>query len=81
MMRIGLIGGSGLEKMNLFNEHEEIKVETPYGDPSSTFLKGVVGNCTVYILSRHGRDHSITPTHVNNRANRYAMKQLACDHV
>ena len=81
MIRIGLIGGSGLEKMNIFREHEEIKVETPYGDPSSTFLKGIIGNSTVFILSRHGRDHSITPSHVNNRANIYALKQLSCDHV
>ncbi|MCX6243794.1 MAG: S-methyl-5'-thioadenosine phosphorylase [Bacteroidetes bacterium] len=81
MIKIGLIGGSGLEKMNLFSEHEEIKVKTPYGDPSSTFLKGAMGHCTVFILSRHGRDHSITPTHVNNRANIYALKQLDCDYV
>ncbi|HZX63730.1 MAG TPA: S-methyl-5'-thioadenosine phosphorylase [Bacteroidales bacterium] len=81
MARIGLIGGSGLEKLNLFRNAEEIRMETPYGDPSSTFLKGEVGKNTVYILSRHGRDHTITPTHVNNRANIYALKELACDHV
>ena len=81
MARIGLIGGSGLEKLNLFRNAEEIRMETPYGDPSSTFLKGEVGKNTVYILSRHSRDHTITPTHVNNRANIYALKELACDHV
>jgi 5'-methylthioadenosine phosphorylase len=81
MARIGLIGGSGLEKLNLFRNAEEIRMETPYGDPSSTFLKGEVGKNTVYILSRHGRNHTITPTHVNNRANIYALKELACDHV
>jgi 5'-methylthioadenosine phosphorylase len=81
MTRIGLIGGSGLEKMNIFREHEEIRVVTPYGEPSSIFLKGAIGNSTVFILSRHGRDHTMTPSHVNNRANIYALKQLACDHV
>lgn len=81
MARIGLIGGSGLEKLNLFRNPEEIRMETPYGDPSSTFLKGELGKNTVYILSRHGRDHTITPTHVNNRANIHALKQLDCDHV
>jgi len=81
MTRIGLIGGSGLEKINIFREHEEIRVVTPYGEPSSTFLKGAIGNSTVFILSRHGRDHTITPSHVNNRANIYALKQLTCDHV
>lgn len=81
MARIGLIGGSGLEKLNLFRNPEEIRIATPYGDTSSTFLKGETGNNTVFILSRHGRGHTITPTHVNNRANIHAMKELACDHV
>jgi len=81
MAKIGLIGGSGLEKLNLFRNPEEIKIETPYGDPSSTILKGDIGNNQVFILSRHGRDHTITPTHVNNRANIHALKTLGCDHV
>lgn len=81
MARIGLIGGSGLEQLNLFRNPEEISRKTPYGDPSSTFVKGEVGNNTIYILSRHGRDHTITPTHVNNRANIQALKELGCDHV
>lgn len=81
MAKIGLIGGSGLEKLNLFRNPEEINRKTPYGDPSSTFLKGEVGKNTIYILSRHGRDHTITPTHVNNRANIQALKELGCDHV
>jgi 5'-methylthioadenosine phosphorylase len=81
MAIIGLIGGSGLEKLNLFRNHEEINIKTPFGDPSSTFLKGQVNNCTVYILSRHGRGHTITPTNVNNRANIHALKELGCDHV
>jgi 5'-methylthioadenosine phosphorylase len=81
MAIIGLIGGSGLEKLNLFRNHEEINIKTPFGYPSSTFLKGQVNNCTVYILSRHGRGHTITPTNVNNRANIHALKELGCDHV
>jgi 5'-methylthioadenosine phosphorylase len=81
MARIGLIGGSGLEQLNLFRNAEEIRKETPFGEPSSTFLKGDAGKNTVFILSRHGRDHTITPTHVNNRANIYALKELGCDHV
>jgi len=81
MAKIGLIGGSGLEKLNLFHNPQEISIATPYGDPSSTFLKGEVGNHAVFILSRHGRDHTITPSQVNNRANIHAFKELACDHV
>jgi 5'-methylthioadenosine phosphorylase len=81
MATIGLIGGSGLEKLNIFQQHEEITFETKYGNPSSTFFKGKSGNNTVFILSRHGRGHTITPTQVNNRANISALKQLGCDYI
>lgn len=81
MIKIGLIGGSGLEKLNIFGDHEEIIVETPYGPPSSSFFRGTTGNCEVFILSRHGRDHSITPSKVNNRANLHALKALGCSRI
>ncbi len=81
MVRIGLIGGSGLEKLNLFEHAREIEVDTPYGNPSSSFLTGKTGNCEIFILSRHGRHHAITPTHVNNQANIDAFKQLGCDFI
>lgn len=80
-MKIGIIGGSGLEKLNIFNESEEISFSTPYGKTSSTFFKGTTEKNEVYILSRHGRDHSIPPTQVNNRANIYAMKELGVDAI
>jgi len=81
MKKIGLIGGSGLEKLNIFNDPREIEVQTSYGSPSSTFFKGEFGGNEVYILSRHGRSHSIPPTQVNNRANIQALKQLGCEFI
>ncbi len=81
MVKIGLIGGSGLEKLNIFSNSREISVSTNYGSPSSTFFTGTIGQCEVYILSRHGRDHSIPPTQVNNRANISALKQLGCQYI
>lgn len=81
MVRLGIIGGSGLEKLNLFSESDNIAVHTPYGDPSSLFFTGIIGNCEVFILSRHGRDHSITPTGVNNRANIDALRQLGSQYI
>jgi len=81
MKKIGLIGGSGLEKLNIFKDPEEIEVQTTYGKPSSSFFKGIFNSNEIYILSRHGRSHSIPPTHVNNRANIQALKQLGCDYV
>jgi len=81
VIKIGLIGGSGLEKLSIFKNPEEVNVQTPHGNPSSTFYKGEIGQCEVYILSRHGRDHAIPPTLVNNRANIYALKQLGCKYI
>jgi 5'-methylthioadenosine phosphorylase len=81
MIKIGLIGGSGLEKLNIFNDVKEVSVGTTYGAPSSTFFTGLIGDCEVYILSRHGRDHAIPPTQVNNRANIAALKAAGCQYI
>jgi 5'-methylthioadenosine phosphorylase len=79
MKKIGIIGGSGLEKLNIFNQTEELEINTPYGSPSSTIFSGTLENKHVYILSRHGREHTIPPTQVNNKANISALQQLECD--
>ena len=81
MIKIGLIGGSGLEKLSIFSNPEEISMMTSSGEPSSTLYKGEIGQCEVYILSRHGRDHLIPPTLVNNRANIHALRQLECRYI
>lgn len=80
-MKLGIIGGSGLEKLNIFNHSVERHISTPYGEPSSTLLEGEISGVSVAILSRHGREHTITPTRVNNRANIYALKKLGCTHI
>lgn len=78
---IGLIGGSGLEKLNILKDTREVFAETPYGAPSSSLFYGRIADNEVYILSRHDRDHSITPSHVNNRANIHALKNLGCNYI
>lgn len=78
MIKIGIIGGSGLENLDIFSNSEELNVSTKYGSPSSTVFRGIIEESEIFILSRHGRDHSITPTHVNNRANITALKDLGC---
>jgi 5'-methylthioadenosine phosphorylase len=81
MIKLGIIGGSGLEKLDIFTDSRELSVDTPYGAPSSTFLNGMIGNCEIFILSRHGRQHTIPPSQVNNRANMYALRELGCRHI
>ena len=76
---IGIIGGTGLENSNILLNPVRVKVTTIYGDPSSDILKGEINGKQVAIISRHGSEHTITPTHVNNRANIFALKELGCD--
>ena len=81
MVKVGMIGGTGLEQLNILENPEEIDVSTPFGSPSSSFYTGRMGPVEVVICSRHGREHTITPTHVNNRANIAAMKALDCSMI
>jgi len=69
MIKVGIIGGSGLENPDILKSPIKKKIETPYGDPSSEFTIGKIGEIEVVILSRHGIKHTIPPTQVNNRAN------------
>ena len=79
--KIAIIGGSGLENPEFLQHGKQTVVKTPYGDPSSDFMCGTIGEVEVVLLSRHGRDHTITPSQVNNRANIYAIKQLECTSI
>jgi len=81
MVKIGIIGGSGLDNPDIMKDQKEVIVKTPYGDPSSPLLVGNIDGVEVVILARHARDHSITPTGVNYRANINAMKQLGVTHI
>lgn len=81
MMKIGIIGGSGLDDPDLLKEAEEISVETPYGSPSSTLTSGRIEGVDVILLARHGRNHTISPSRVNFRANIWALKEKGCTHI
>jgi 5'-methylthioadenosine phosphorylase len=81
MAKTGIIGGSGLENPEILRSPEERSVTTPYGPPSSSLLCGNIDGDDVVILSRHGRDHTIPPSEVNNRANIFALKDAGCTHI
>ena len=79
--KIGIIGGSGLYHMPGFTAHEEVKVTTPFGDPSENFVVGTLAGQTVAFLTRHGRGHRISPSELNFRANIYGMKSLGVERI
>ncbi|MCJ7448962.1 MAG: S-methyl-5'-thioadenosine phosphorylase [Bacteroidales bacterium] len=81
MIIIGIIGGSGLENPEILKSPEEKFSDTPYGAPSSPLLCGTVNNTKTVILSRHGWNHTIPPSQVNNRANIFALKDAGCTHI
>ena len=78
---IGIIGGSGLYQMPELSDVEEVKVETPFGDPSDAFIVGTLEDQRVAFLPRHGRGHRYTPTEVPYRANIYGMKLLGVERL
>lgn len=78
---IGIIGGSGLYQMPELTDVTEVKVETPFGDPSDKFIIGTLEGTRVAFLPRHGRGHQITPTELPFRANIYAMKKLGAQWI
>jgi 5'-methylthioadenosine phosphorylase len=81
MNRIAIIGGSGLDNPELLDSPQEKYIETPYGRPSSPLICGYIGGTEVVILSRHGKEHTIPPSQVNNQANIFAIKNEGCTDI
>jgi 5'-methylthioadenosine phosphorylase len=78
---IGIIGGSGLYAMKGLTDTKEIRIKTPFGDPSEAIVSGTLEGKRVVFLARHGRGHRILPTEINFRANIYALKLLGVDRI
>jgi 5'-methylthioadenosine phosphorylase len=78
---IGIIGGSGLYNMDGLTGTREIRVRTPFGDPSDALVVGMLDGVRTAFLSRHGRGHRIAPADINYRANIYALKALGVSRV
>ena len=73
---IGVIGGSGLYRMEGMTDVEEVAIQTPFGDPSDVITVGKVEGVSMAFLPRHGRGHRISPTEIPVRANIWALKSL-----
>jgi 5'-methylthioadenosine phosphorylase len=78
---IGVIGGSGVYQMEGLKDVKEVKVKTPFGDPSDAIVLGTLGNQRVAFLPRHGRGHRIMPSELPVRANIYALKSLGVERI
>lgn len=80
-VKVGIIGGSGMDDPRIIKDSKEKKISTPYGSPSSHLTVGTINGVKVVVLARHGKDHSIYPTGVNYRANISALKKEGCTHI
>ncbi|MBE9192808.1 S-methyl-5'-thioadenosine phosphorylase [Gloeocapsopsis crepidinum LEGE 06123] len=79
--QIGIIGGSGLYKMDALKDIEEVQISTPFGSPSDAVILGTLEETRVAFLARHGRNHTLLPSELPFRANIYAMKQLGVEYL
>jgi 5'-methylthioadenosine phosphorylase len=81
MVRVGIIGGSGLDDPAILRDAKDESVSTRFGEPSSPLRAGAIEGVECVLLSRHGRGHVLPPTHVPNRANLQALRDAGCTHV
>ena len=78
---IGIIGGSGLYQMPGFKDAQEVRLETPFGDPSDAYVLWTLEGREVAFLARHARGHKILPSELNFRANIHGFKQLGVERI
>ncbi len=81
MVKIGIMGGSGVDDPQIMQDSKKIKVHTPYGSTSDLVITGTVKGVETVVIPRHGDSHRFSPTNVNYRANIWAMKELNVTHI
>ncbi|HEY4670099.1 MAG TPA: MTAP family purine nucleoside phosphorylase, partial [Tepidiformaceae bacterium] len=77
----GVLGGSGFYEMPGLADVEEVSVATPFGQPSDTIRLGTIEGRRVAFLARHGRNHSLLPSELPQRANFWALKSIGVKRV
>ncbi len=78
---LAILGGSGLYDIPGLTDVEELRVDTPFGTPSDTIVRGRIEDVVLLFLPRHGRGHRIAPHRIDSRANICAMKKLGATHL
>jgi len=81
MLKIGVIGGSGLDDPDILKDPDILEISTEYGKPSSSLLSGKINDIQTVILARHGRKHQYSPSQVNNQANIKALQKTGVTHI
>ncbi|PIQ88290.1 MAG: S-methyl-5'-thioadenosine phosphorylase [Candidatus Omnitrophica bacterium CG11_big_fil_rev_8_21_14_0_20_42_13] len=81
MSKIGIIGGSGLYNIEGIKHLKLVRVKTPFGEPSDEYITGELEGKEVVFLPRHGREHRISPSKINYRANIFGMKKLGVERI
>jgi len=81
VVKIGIIGGSGLDDPEILLDPKEIEVDTPYGRPTSPLSVGTIHGKMVVLVSRHGKKHQNSPSEINFRANIFALKKQGVTHI
>ena len=81
MVKVGIIGGSGLDNPDMLNNAETVAVDTPYGRPSTPLTCGRLNGAEVVMIARHGQQHQFSPSQVNYRANIHALKAEGATHI
>jgi len=79
--KIGVIGGSGLYAIEELTAVKEIRLKTPFGNPSDAIAIGSLEGTGIAFLPRHGRGHPLSPSEVPVRANIYALKSLGVEWI
>lgn len=79
MKTIGIIGGSGLDDPDILQDAHDLEMDTPYGPLASPLKVGTIAGRQVILVARHGRQHTVSPTQVNNRAHLWALREQGCE--
>jgi 5'-methylthioadenosine phosphorylase len=80
-IKIAIIGGSGIYKLDTISIKKQHKIVTPFGDPSAEIMECEVDGLPFYFLPRHGIGHHLNPSEVNYRANIFSLKKLGVDTI
>lgn len=76
VVKIAVIGGSGLYDLPEISNMTEHEIDTPFGKPSNLIMIGTLQGERIAFLARHGAGHVLSPALVPQRANMYALKSL-----